>query len=129
MKKFLLSFIFLASLFIAAKAQQPLWMQQPAISPDGQWVAFEFKGNIFKVSVNGGQAMPLTITSDYNGYPIWSHDSKTIAFASDRYGNFDVFTMSANGGSATRLTYNSDKDIPYDFSKDDQKVLFGSLSG
>ncbi|MBU1374076.1 MAG: peptidase S41 [Bacteroidetes bacterium] len=126
MKKYFLSFIVLSFFFLNAKAQQPLFMQQPAISPDGQWVAFEFKGNIFKVSINGGQAMPLTITSDYNGYPIWSHDSKTIAFASDRYGNYDVFTMSANGGAANRLTYNSDKDIPYDFSKDDQKVLFGS---
>ncbi|MGS0748931.1 S41 family peptidase [Halpernia sp. GG3] len=126
MKKFLLSFIFLTLFFIAAKAQQPLWMQQPAISPNGQWVAFEYKGNIFKVSTNGGQALPLTITSDYNGYPIWSHDSKTIAFASDRNGDFDVFSMSANGGSAIRLTYNSDKDIPYDFSIDDKKVLFGS---
>jgi tricorn protease len=126
MKKYLLSFLILSTFLINANAQQPLWMQQPAISPDGQWVAFEFKGNIFKVSVNGEQAMPLTITADYNGYPIWSHDSKTIAFASDRYGNFDVFTMSANGGAATRLTYNSDKDIPYDFSIDDQKVLFGS---
>lgn len=127
MKK-ILSILALLLCIISVKAQEnhPLWMQQPAISPDGQWVAFEYKGNIFKVSTKGGQATPLTITSDYNGYPIWSHDSKTIAFASDRYGNFDVFTMSANGGAATRLTYNSDKDIPYDFSKDDQKVLFGS---
>jgi tricorn protease len=126
MKKFLLSCLFLSLFFLQTKAQQPLWMQQPAISPDGQWVAFEYKGNIFKASTNGGQALPLTITSDYNGYPIWSHDSKTIAFASDRNGNFDVFSMSSNGGPATRLTYNSDKDIPYDFSIDDKKVLFGS---
>ncbi|MGY3053488.1 tricorn protease [Pedobacter sp. UYEF25] len=126
MKKHLLSACILFFLMISAHAQQPLWMQQTSISPDGKWVVFEYKGNIFKVSTNGGQALPLTITSDYNGYPIWSHDGKTIAFASDRFGNFDVFSMSADGGSATRLTYNSNKDIPYDFSQDDQKVLFGS---
>lgn len=101
-------------------------MQQPAISPDGNWIAFEYKGNIFKVAASGGTAVPLTINSAYNGYPVWSHDGKSIAFASDRYGNFDVFIMPANGGSATRLTYNSNKDIPYDFSPDNQTVYFGT---
>src|ERR1700753_1728982 len=97
-----------------------LWMQQPAISPDGNWIAFEYKGNIFKVAATGGAAMPLTINSSYNGYPVWSHDGKSIAFPSDRYGNFDVFIMPSAGGAATRLTYNSARDIPYDFSPDNQ---------
>jgi tricorn protease len=105
---------------------QPRWMQQPAISPDGKWIAFEYKGNIFKVSVAGGEAVPLTITSYYSGYPIWSHDSKKIAYASDRYGNFDVYVMNADGSGTARLTFSSAKDIPYDFSKDNQQVLFGT---
>lgn len=126
MKKLFTLFSLLA-LFSSAFAQENLlWMQQPAISPDGNWIAFEYKGNIFKVPVSGGTAVPLTITSNYNGYPIWSHDGKSIAFASDRYGNFDVYTMKADGGAATRLTYSSDKDIPFDFSADNQTVYFGS---
>lgn len=101
-------------------------MQQPAISPDGNWIAFEYKGNIFKVAATGGSAVPLTINNAYNGCPIWSHDGKSIAFASDRYGNFDVFIMPSNGGNATRLTFNSTFDRPYDFSSDDKTVYFGS---
>ncbi|HEX8460473.1 MAG TPA: S41 family peptidase, partial [Segetibacter sp.] len=58
--------------------------------------------------------------------PVWSHDGKSIAFASDRYGNFDVFTMPATGGTPVRLTFNSAADYPYDFSTDDKKVIFGS---
>jgi tricorn protease len=103
-----------------------LWMQQPAISPDGNWIAFEYKGNIFKVAAAGGSAIPLTINSSYNGYPIWSHDGKTIAFASDRYGNFDVYTMPADGGAAKRLTFDSSRDVPYEFSADDKTLYFGS---
>lgn len=126
MKKLLTLFSLLA-LFNGAFAQdQLLWMQQPAISPDGSWIAFEYKGNIFKVPASGGTAVPLTINSNYNGYPIWSHDGKNIAFASDRNGNFDVFVMPANGGTATRLTFNSSKDIPFDFSPDNSKVIFGT---
>jgi Tol biopolymer transport system component/C-terminal processing protease CtpA/Prc len=127
MKKLLLSLCITGLFLCKAFAQEHLqWMQQPSISPDGNWIAFEYKGNIFKVAASGGTATPLTINSAYNGYPVWSHDGKSIAFASDRYGNFDVFIMPANGGNATRLTYNSSRDIPYDFSPDNQTVYFGT---
>src|SRR6185503_5629868 len=116
-------FTFISSLYAQ---DHILWMQQPAISPDGNWIAFEYKGNIFKVAASGGQAVPLTINSAYNSFPVWSHDGKSIAFSSDRYGNFDVFIMPAAGGNATRLTFNSNKDYPYDFSADDQTVYFGT---
>ena len=121
MKKLLLLLTALIFIQNTGFAQQHLlWMQQPALSPDGKWIAFEYKGNLFKVQAGGGTAIPLTINSAYNGYPVWSHDSKTIAFASDRYGNFDVYVMPADGGQATRLTFASDKDIPLDFSADNQ---------
>lgn len=108
-------------------AQNPghlLWVQQPAISPDGQWIAFGYKGNIYKVPATGGNAVPLTMNSWYNGYPKWSHDGSQLAFASDRYGNFDVFTMPASGGMVTRLTYSSTRDIPTDFSGDGKLVYY-----
>jgi len=50
----------------------------------------------------------------------------SVAYASDRYGNFDVFTIPAAGGSATRLTYHSASDFPSDFSPDGRKVVFTS---
>ncbi|HVU95226.1 MAG TPA: S41 family peptidase [Puia sp.] len=110
-----------------ANAQsQPRWLIQPALSPDGKWIAFGYKGNLFKAPSTGGPATPLTINNFYNGYPVWSHDGKKIAFASDRYGNFDIFIVNSTGGEATRLTANSAKDIPCDFSTDDQQVLFGT---
>jgi len=34
--------------------------------------------------------------------PVWSRDGRQIAFASDRYGNFDVFVIPAEGGEARR---------------------------
>ncbi len=71
-------------------------------------------------------ATPLTIHEAHDMMPVWSHDGKTIAFASDRYGDFDVFVMPATGGAPTRLTFNSAHDYPYDFSRDNSQVLFGS---
>src|SRR5882672_5635238 len=87
--------------------QNPLWLRYPAISPDGKTVLFCFKGDIYKVSSEGGQALPLTISESTEFSPVWSHDGKYIAFASTRYGNFDVFIIPSRGGDAKRLTYSS----------------------
>ena len=103
-----------------------LWLRYPSISPDGKTIAFGYKGDIYLVDANGGTATPLTIHEAHDMMPIWSNDGKSIAFASDRHGNFDVFVMSVNGGNPTRLTYNSSADYPYDFSPDDKNILFGS---
>ncbi|MBE0650874.1 MAG: PD40 domain-containing protein [Bacteroidales bacterium] len=127
MKRLLLFLILFVPMFVFGQSDlQPKWLRYPAISPDGQWIAFEYKGDIFKVPASGGTAIPLTMTPDYESYPVWSHDGKHIAFASDRYGNFDVFIMSSNGGPATRLTYNSATDIPSDFTVNDKDVIFGT---
>lgn len=104
----------------------PRWLGTPSISPDGKWIAFEYKGDIFKVPSTGGAATAITITTDYESNPVWSHDGKSIAFASDRYGNFDVYVMPSDGGNATRLTFNSASDIPYDFTPDDKSIIFGT---
>lgn len=126
MRKLLITIV-VSICFLPAFAQtQPRWIMQPALSPDGKWIAFGYKGNIFKVASTGGPAIPLTINSAYNGYPVWSHDAKWIAFASDRYGDFDVYVMPATGGEPTRLTFHSARDIPYDFTTDDQHIVFGT---
>jgi tricorn protease len=128
MKKFLLSFI-LAALCVAGVAQDsenPLWLRYPAISPDGSMIAFAYQGDIYTVSLAGGEAKRLTIHEAYESQPIWSPDGKYIAFSSMRYGNKDVFLMATEGGSPTRLTYHSSDDVAYDFSPDGKKVIYGS---
>lgn len=109
-----------------AQNNNALWLRYPAISPDGKTIVFSFKGDIYKVSSSGGDAIPITLNEAYDYMPVWSHDGKWIAFASDRYGNFDVYIMPSSGGEAKRLTFNSANDYPYDFSPDDKKVLFGT---
>ena len=88
---------------IAGHAATPLWMRDVQISPDGTEIAFCYKGDIYKVPAKGGTATQLTTQESYECTPIWSPDGKQIAFASDRYGNFDVFVMPADGGTAQRL--------------------------
>ncbi|MGD8748271.1 MAG: S41 family peptidase [Balneolaceae bacterium] len=122
----LLLFLCFPILVFSQKSKNPIWAGHPAISPDGQWIVFEYKGDIFKVPASGGNATALTLTPSYEGYPVWSHHGDKIAFASDRHGNFDAFVMSSEGGMATRLTYNSASDIPSNFSTDDKNVIFST---
>jgi len=106
--------------------QNPEWMRYPAIAPDGKNIVFSYHGDLYKVSVKGGQATALLIHEAHDFMPVWSHNSKSIVFASNRYGNFDIFIIAATGGEARRLTWHSADEFPYDFNDQDNLVLFGS---
>ena len=102
------------------------WMRYPSISPDGKTIAFAYQGDIFTVSVEGGEAKQITSHVAYDYMPVWSNDSRKLAFASNRHGNFDVFMVDRDGGVPTRLTYHSMHDYPYAFDPTDAKVFYSS---
>ncbi len=106
--------------------ENPKWMRYSAISPDGTQIAFTYKGDLYKVSSSGGDAVQLTYHTAHDYMPVWNKKGDKIAFASNRYGNFDVYVMSANGGQATRLTYHSANESPYTFTNNGKNVLFGA---
>ncbi|RZT97167.1 C-terminal processing protease CtpA/Prc [Ancylomarina subtilis] len=108
-------------------AETPTWLRYPAISPDGTTLVFQYKGDIFKVDANGGMATALTSNSAYDTQPVWSPDGKTIAFASDRFGNFDIFTIPTKGGSPKRITFHSGNEKPSSFTPDGKFILFSGL--
>ena len=114
-------------LSFTALAEEAKWLRYPSISPDGKEVAFSYKGDIYVVSSEGGQARQITSNKAYDYSPIWAPDGKNIAFASDRYGNFDIYTVSVKGGAPKRVTTHSAKDTPWTFTPDGKNILFTSL--
>ncbi|WP_194972943.1 S41 family peptidase [Aquiflexum lacus] len=118
--------VFLGLTLPVLSQNNPLWLRYPAISPDGNEIVFGYKGDLFKVSTDGGTALPLTLHEAHDQMPVWSPDGKQIAFASDRYGNFDVYVIPSYGGEARRLTFHSGNDIPWDFSPDGKHIIFSS---
>jgi serine/threonine-protein kinase len=63
----------------------------PAISPDGQWVAYWVAGQIWKVPISGGTAVAVARGTNPLGID-W--DESGVVFTSDN----DVFRVSADGG-------------------------------
>lgn len=124
MKKILATVLLGLSLSASAD-NNPLWMRFSAISPDGQTIAFSYKGDIFTVPVNGGSARQLTTNPAYDAYPVWSPDGQKIAFASSREGSLDIYLMGKDGGAPKRLTTDSGDELPMAFT-DDTHVLFSS---
>lgn len=120
--------LFVAGLFtlisLHSLANEESWMRYNVISPDGQSIAFSYQGDLFVVPVNGGEAKQITSHTAYDFMPVWTNDSKRIAFASNRYGNFDVYLVDKDGGVPDRLTFHSANDYPYDFKPDDQSIVY-----
>ncbi len=95
-----------------------------ALSPDGKWMAYSYRGDIWVVSSEGGQSRMLTNHIEMDDVPVWSPDGKWIAFLSNRSGSNDVYIISVNGGEAKRLTFTSMNETLNDWSPDGKKILF-----
>ncbi len=89
-------------------ASYPGIEESPALSPNGDLVAFAWSGHIdagptdIYVKAIGSEALRrLTETPGSETSPAWSPDGHSIAFVRDGHG---VFTMSQLGGAARQVT-------------------------
>lgn len=127
MKKILLTLIAPLATASAMAQSDPLWMRFPAISPDGKTVAFSYKGDIWTVPANGGQARQITTNPAYDAYPVWSPDSRQIAFASSREGSLDVYVVGKDGGVPRGVTTDSGDEYPMAWRNDSTILLKASI--
>ncbi len=122
--------IFIATFFsvisLAAAAQDTYFLSNPCLTPDGQTIIFSFEGDLWKASVNNGQASRLTAMQGYETSPRISPDGKWIAFSGRQYGNSDVFVMPLNGGEVRQITWHSANDEVTSWSWDSKYIYFNS---
>jgi tricorn protease len=76
------------------------------ISPSGKRAVLEARGEIFSLPAEHGVVLNLTRSSAFaERYPAWSPDGKTIAYFSDRTGEYELTIRPADGsGEETTLT-------------------------
>ncbi|HEY6138611.1 MAG TPA: PDZ domain-containing protein [Thermoanaerobaculia bacterium] len=74
-----------------------------AISPSGARAAVEFRGEIFTLPREKGDDRNLTNTPAANErWPAWSPDGKSIAYFSDRSGEYQLYIGDQDGKGAPR---------------------------
>lgn len=117
----------MACVVAAAFGESPRWLRNAAISPDGNTVAFTYKGDIFTVPVAGGKALQLTSNKAYDTNPVWSPDGSFLVFSSNREGSVDLFSIDREGGTPVRLTTSSGSEVPLTFLNDEE-ILFTTTS-
>lgn len=101
-----LKFVFLFCLVLGIlQAQEARLLRFP--TTNGNEVVFSYAGDLYKVSLQGGQALRITSHIGYEMFPKFSPDGKLIAFTGQYDGNTEVYTVPANGGEPLRLTYTS----------------------
>lgn len=98
--------IFADSSFAKETVRLPLG---PSVSPDGSQVVFSWRGDIWTVPTEGGDAHRLTNHPAHDGAPFYSPDGKKIALLSDRAdGNRQIFVMNTTGGELKQVTYHTE---------------------
>lgn len=76
----------------------------PSISPDGQTIVYSWRGDLWKVSAEGGSSIRLTTHPANETRSAWSADGTRIAFMSDRTGADNLYMMNADGTNIRAVT-------------------------
>ena len=97
------------------------------VSDDGKTVVLEARGDVFVVYPGSKRSFNLSnSTGTRELYPRLSPDGKSVAFFSDKSGEYQLYVQSVKGGPWNQLTTTLDRTVyrPV-WSPDGKKILFG----
>ena len=110
-----------------------LQSHQPRYSPDGRWISWiQNHGDggpaelHLRSTVDGRQLQLTDLGARINSYA-WAPDSRAIAFANDRWGQYDVWTVAVPTGAVTRVTSDARYDVFPSWTPDGRQLVFVRL--
>ena len=103
-------------------------LQFARLSPTGDRIALQIdtgENDIWVLDLVRGIRTRLTFGPVTNNYPVWSPDSKWIAYSSERNGKHHLYRKPSNGSGAEELLLDDDRVvIPGDWSTDGKYLLY-----
>src|SRR5205085_289806 len=102
-------------------------VREADISPSGKRAVFEARGDVFTVPAEHGVVRNLTRSSGIaERSPAWSPDGKTLAYFSDRSGEYELTLRPADGSGAEQVLTKLGPGFRYrpEWSPDSKKLVF-----
>ncbi len=84
------------------------WMSVD-VSSDGQTVVFDLLGDIYTMSISGGEAKRIIGGIAFESQPKFSPDGKRLVFLSDRSGSENIWLCDSDGKNPKALTQGRDQ--------------------
>lgn len=106
--------------------------RDPALSPDGQRVAFSSRRNgywdLYILDLISGQVERVTDTPEYEGAPSWSPDGQWLAYEAYNGNNLDIFlrSLSNPADAPVQLTDDPGADFSPAWSPQGRSIAFVS---
>ena len=102
----------LASTVTAEEVDLPRY---PSLSPDGEDVVFSWRGDLWRVDIDGGKAIRLTSHPGIDSRSAWNPDGSGLVFESDRDGYRNIWSIDPDGDGLRQLVQGDTSAILSDF--------------
>lgn len=116
--------------FTSTAPRRVLGIQHPALSPDGQQIAFVALGDLYVVSSAGGKPQALTHDEALEADAAWSPDGKSLAYTSDKGGGLpQIWVRDLATGKDRQITHSANQPLGAAWSPDGQRIAFLDTDG
>jgi tricorn protease len=107
------------------RVRQTNQFEDLALSPDGKKIAFVAHGDVFAAaSKDPGEATRVTSTAGLESQPVWSPDSRKLAYVGARDGAQRVYLYDFAANRETEVTLGAGPDSSPSFSPDGKQLAF-----
>jgi len=99
------------------------------LAPDAQWMVFSStrhtsRPDLYLKTVDGRAVTQLTSDPAADVQPCFSPDGKSVAFASDRSGNWDLWIIGLEGGQCRQITRSPMHEVHPSFAPDGKRLAY-----
>jgi Tol biopolymer transport system component len=101
--------------------QPVLGIMHPAVSPDGNQVAFAALGDLWVMPVDSAPRRLMTDAA-VDTEPAWSPDGRSLAYSSDRGGSVNIWIRSLETGADRQLTHLASAPASAAWSRDGGRI-------